>query len=82
MADQLDIIADQHAATGAGDDFVAIEGEDRRAAERASRFAAVAGTEGFGGILDQGHSMARAGGDDWLIVGALAIEIDHHHRFG
>src|SRR5206468_1048542 len=44
----------EHAAAGGGDDFVSVEGEGGDVAHGAGRTVLVSGSEGFGGVFEDG----------------------------
>jgi hypothetical protein len=75
------VVRNQHAAAGGGDDFVAVEGKDAGFAEDPGRIAFVSRPQRFGRILNHRHAVLPAGGQNRFQVGALAIEVDDNDRF-
>jgi hypothetical protein len=69
------VIGDEHATSRGGNDLVAVEGMYGGAAEGAGGASAVGGSEGFGGILDEGDAVALAGIEDGIDVGGLPVEV-------
>ena len=76
------VSGDEHSAACGGDDLVSVEGVDADVAERSGRLTLVERAYRFGGIFDHGDSVLGAGVEDWIHIGALAIEVDHHQRLG
>ncbi len=70
------VVGDEHAATGGGDDLVAVEGEDGGFAERAGGSTTVGGSERLGGVLDDWDGRCLEERKQLVVVGALAVEVD------
>src|SRR5262245_60641444 len=73
---------EQHAATRGRNDLVAVERQDREIAKRAGGSTAIRSTERLRGVFDQEHAELATRGNDRLVVGALAVEIDRDHGLG
>ena len=70
------VVAEEGAAGGGGDDLVAVERQDTGGAERAGRAAGEGGPEGLGGVLHDRHAELGAEGEDRVVIGASAVEVD------
>src|SRR5207248_5884617 len=70
------VVAEEGAARGGGDDLVAVERQDAGGTEGTGRAAAEGGAERLGGVLHHGHAVLRADGQEGVVVGAGAVEVD------
>src|SRR5664280_1119830 len=76
LVHELLVIGDQHPATRCGHDLVAVEGVDARVAHRAGGAVAVRGTEGLGRVDEDGDVVLGGDGQDLVVVGRSAEEVD------
>jgi hypothetical protein len=72
----------QHAAAGGGDDLIAVKRVDPYIPECSGRSSLIRRTHRFGGVFDHGNAILAADGKHRVHIGALAIQVDHHQRFG
>ena len=69
-----------HPAAARRGDLVAVEREHPDGAERPRRPATVGRSERLGGVLHQRDTTVGAERGDRVVVGALAVQVDDHHR--
>lgn len=73
-------VGEEHAAAGAGDDFVAIEADGAVVAEVAGLLALVACAEAFGSVFDKEGVMFFADGADFVDFGGGAVQVHEHDQ--
>lgn len=80
LADHRFVVAEQGPSPAGGDDLVAVEAEDAELPEAAAGLALVGGSQGFGGVLDDGDLELTADFGDGVHVGGHAVEVDRDDR--
>src|SRR6185437_16864014 len=71
---------DQHPTAGCCDDLVSIEREDTNSSRRSCGLTSIVGSQRFCSVFQYWDFVIGTQFADWIIIRALAIEIDHNNR--
>ena len=77
---RLRVPGQEHAAGGAGDDLVAVEGDHAVVAEGAGLPSLVGRAQGFGGVLHDQGAVLLADGPELVHLAGGAVEMGHDHQ--